>query len=68
MYYLYGMRLRPVMPGAQPKHFEIVTDRFLDLFCGRKYYDIIAYKWRLSEAEVSDYELDFLASTEIIDI
>lgn len=67
MYYLYGMRLRPVMPGAQPKHFEIVTDRFLDLFC-RKYYDIIAYKRRLSEEEVSDYELDFLTSTEIIDI
>lgn len=67
MYYLYGMRLRPAMPGAQPRHFEIVTDRFLDLFC-RKYYDIIAYQRRLSEEEIRDYELDFLASTEIIDI
>lgn len=54
--YKYGMRLRGFSPGCQPR----------DGLLGReddtngKYYDVIAYDRKLTDKEVSDYELDYL--------
>lgn len=54
-HYFYGMRLRGFSPGAQPKG---VIER-LDDPTG-KYYDILVYDRRLTDAEIRDYELDIV--------
>ena len=59
IHYMYGMRLRGFSPSAQPKG---VTERRDDT-TGR-YHDIILYPFRLSDAQVRDYELDYLGKEE----
>ena len=54
-YYKYGMRLRGYSPGCQPKGVTLREDD-----PSGKYYDIIVYDHRLTEKEVTDYELDEL--------
>lgn len=54
--YKYGMRLRGFSPGCQPREGFLCRE---DDTTG-KYYDVIAYDRKLSDKEVSDYELDYL--------
>ena len=55
--YFYGMRLRPFGPGCQPnKGFLDVTEDQHD----QGYHNILLYERKLSEKEISNYELDFL--------
>lgn len=52
----YGMRLRGFAPLCQPKeglHY------IMDDPSGR-YYDILVYDRKLTDKELSDYELDYL--------
>jgi len=49
----YGMRLRGCAPGCQPSGF---IER-LDDPTG-KYWDILVYNHRLSDREISDYDLE----------
>ena len=54
--YKYGMRLRGCSPGAQPKDgFLDREDDPLD-----EYHDIIIYSRKLSEKEVSEFDLDYI--------
>jgi len=53
--YRYGMRLRGYSIGCQPKG---CIDREDDE--SGRYYDIITYDRELTEAEMDEYELDFL--------
>lgn len=55
MKYKYGMRLRGFAPMCQPKG---VLERLDDP--SGKYYDIITYDRKLTEKELSDYELDYI--------
>ena len=57
--YLYGMRLRPAGPGAQPMKglLRIAPG-------GGQYYDLLIYDRPLTEQELSDYELDFINGVE----
>lgn len=55
--YFYGMRLRGFSPGAQPKG---VIERLDDP--SGKYYDILVYDHRLTDAETRDYELDMVGT------
>lgn len=50
----YGMRMRGFSPGCQPK------EGFLDVEVDptEKYYNILVYSRRLTDKELSDYELD----------
>lgn len=54
--YRYGMRLRGFSIGCQPMKgiIEGVDDPT------GKYYSILTYSRKLTDAEVSDYELDYL--------
>ena len=61
MFYLYGMRLRGASPGAQPKGFEIVTERYKSLG-GSRYYDILRSDRLLTDDEQNQYDLDYLGS------
>ncbi len=54
-YFRYGMRLRGYSPGCQPKGVVLREDD-----TSGKYYDIIIYDRKLTEKEVTDYELDEL--------
>ena len=54
--YIYGMRLRGFSPGCQPKEGLLGRE---DDTTG-KYYDLLTYSRKLSDKEVSDYELDYL--------
>ena len=54
--YIYGMRLRGFSIGCQPKEGFLYRE---DDTTGR-YYDVILYSRKLSDKEVSDYELDYL--------
>lgn len=56
MQYAYGMRLRGFSIGCQPKQgfVERVWDR------SETYWDILIYDRKLSEAELREYELDYL--------
>ena len=58
MRYFYGMRLRGFSPGCQP--MQGFVERQDDP--AGKYYDVLVYDHQLSDAEVRDYELDFLFS------
>lgn len=51
--YRYGMRLRGFSPGCQPMRglVERVDDPT------GKYYDILIYGRKLTDQEISDYEL-----------
>ena len=60
--YIYGMRLRGYSPGCQPKDGLIMR---LDDRTG-KYYDKLAYDRKLTEKEVSNYELDYLGELPIM--
>jgi len=53
--YKYGMRLRGVAPGCQPKGLiRCEEDRV------GNYHNIITYDRELTEQELYDYELDYL--------
>ena len=56
--YWYGMRLRPVMIGAQPKDF----DRFEEPEAGSRYWNYVAYKRQLTDDEMFIYSMDYLGS------
>lgn len=55
--YVYGMRLRGFSPGCQPKDGLLRRE---DSKPGERYYDRVVYGRKLTEREVTDYELDFL--------
>lgn len=61
--YRYGMRLRGFSPCCQPKEGLIRRE---DDTTG-KYHDIIVYDRELTEKELSEYELDDLA-TEAVEV
>lgn len=56
--YVYGMRLRGFSIGCQPMNgfAERVDDDT------GKYHDILLYDRKLTEAELRDYELDYLGN------
>lgn len=54
--YEYGMRLRGFSPFCQPMNGLI--ERKDDL--SGQYYDILIYDRKLTESELSEYELDFI--------
>lgn len=54
MTYTYGMRLRGFAPGCQPLEGLI---RIEDDTSG-KYYNLLTYNRKLTEAEVEQYELE----------
>lgn len=62
MKYFYGMRLRGFSPGAQPKEGLIQYEDTDRNWTG--YYSILTYNRRLSESEISDYELTFIEQEE----
>ena len=71
MNYLYGMRLRGASPGAQPKGFEIVTEKCYIEFPPKEaniirgaFYDVLRYTRKLTDKEVSDYDLEFIGTDE----
>ena len=57
--YKYGMRLRGFSIGCQPKGVLYREDDNTG-----KYHDIIVYDRKLTEKELSDYELDYLGEAE----
>ena len=57
MKYLYGMRARPIGPGAQPKG---ILEFYPPILQYPQYWNIVVYDRPLTEQEISDYELDFL--------
>ena len=66
MAYVYGMRLRGFAPGCQPKDGLIGLVDYADVIVDTKrYHDCIAYKRRLTEKEVADYELDYLGKVVV---
>ena len=56
MEYRYGMRLRGFAPGCQPREGLVCRE---DDPKGR-YWDVLVYDRKLTEAEQRSYELDFL--------
>lgn len=56
MTYTYGMRLRGFSPGCQPMKGFV---RRKDDPSGR-YHDLLVYDRKLTEKELTDYELDYL--------
>ncbi len=54
MMYKYGMRLRGFAPGCQPREGLEMAYEPKD----RRYYSILVYSRKLTEKEISDYELD----------
>lgn len=56
MMYRYGMRNRGFSPACQPKEGFYKREDDPD----GKYFDIIIYTRKLTEAELKDYELDYL--------
>lgn len=52
--YKYGMRLRPAMPGAQPRGFVKFDES------DSRYHNVIYYGDQLSEETMKAYELDYL--------
>lgn len=61
MKYLYGMRARPVSPGAQPQGILAFYPPSMQY---PQYWNVIVYDRQLTEAEISDYELDFIRAKE----
>lgn len=60
MLYLYGMRARGFSIGCQPK--ENYHSRYDG--CSKRWYDIIAYTEKLTDEDVTQYELDYLGEAE----
>lgn len=58
--HFYGMRLRPCGLGCQPKDYEHVVEFAIK----GKYYDLIAYTRKLTDEEVSNFELDYLGTVK----
>ena len=52
--YKYGMRLRPFSIGCQP------MDGLVEVMVDNRYWNILIYDRKLTDQEVSDYELDYL--------
>jgi hypothetical protein len=52
--YKYGMRLRPFSIGCQP------MDGLVKVCLTTGYWNILIYNRKLTDQEVSDYELDYL--------
>lgn len=52
--YKYGMRLRPAMPGAQPRDFEKFDES------DKRYWNVLYYKRQLTQEEMKAYDLDYL--------
>ena len=60
-FYKYGMRLRGFSIGCQPRNVcKRVDDKT------GKYHDIIIYARKLTDKEVTDYELDYLGEFDEI--
>lgn len=55
MNYIYGMRLRGFSIGCQPSGVAEVSDD-----SSGRYWNILFYKRPLTEAEMNDYELDYI--------
>ena len=60
MIYLYGIRLRGFSIGCQPK--EGFLERRDDTT--GNYYDIICYSRKLTDNELTNYELDYIGQEE----
>lgn len=54
MMHKYGMRLRGYSPGCQP------MDGLVEVMDDKRYWNILIYNRKLTDQEVSDYELDYL--------
>lgn len=54
MMYKYGMRLRPYSIGCQP------MDGLVEVMVDNRYWNILIYDRKLTDQEISDYELDYL--------
>lgn len=54
--YYYGMRLRGYAPLCQPKEGLVRIENDPN----KKYYNILGYNRKLTDKEVSDFELDYL--------
>ena len=61
MKYLYGMRLRGVAPGAQPKG---IVEFYPPSVQYKQYWNVIVYDRQLTDKEVQNYDLDYLGVTE----
>ena len=59
MYYVYGMRTRGYSLMAQPMDGLV---EHLETAKGAKYLSLLVYKRKLTDAELADYELDFILS------
>lgn len=64
--YLYGMRLRGVGPGCQPKE-GLLNVYYGSRYGTREYHNLISYSRRLTKEEEEQYELDFINETEVRD-
>lgn len=64
MTYYYGMRLRGFAPGCQPKQGLIGVQDILPRGIYAKYHDVIKYDRKLTNEELRDYELDYIAEVE----
>lgn len=56
--YKYGMRLRELSPGCQPKGFEYFEH------CNKRltgYWSYVWYSRKLTENELSNYNMDYLS-------
>lgn len=58
MLYLYGMRMRGVSLGAQPKNFYDWSDG------DKSYHNYISYERELTPEEISQYELVFIGERQ----
>jgi len=56
MMHKYGMRLRGYSPSCQPMDGLLFVRDDPD----HKYHDVLIYNRKLTDQEVSDYELDYL--------
>ena len=59
--YEYGMRLRGFSLGCQPMNGLLLATEDKS----GKYYDILSYAKKLSDADVENYELDYLGEAEL---
>lgn len=55
MKFVYGMRLRPFSMGCQPSGVAEVSE-----YNTGRYWNILYYKRKLTEAEIREYELDYI--------
>lgn len=60
MYFKYGMRLRPFMPGCQPMDGLVRVEEDPS----GKYWNILIYARVLNDHEQDGYELDYIGETE----